>query len=71
MNGHHAVTRRDFFGKAAKHWWVGAVGSVAVLKYQAKEAKEDIDKMELRLRELEAYNTANVTKIQFLLSERK
>ena len=59
------MTRRDFFSKAAKHWWVAAAGSVAVLKYQAKVAVNDIEKLENRVStlqnevsELKGYNDA-------------
>jgi hypothetical protein len=46
----------------------GLASTIAVLKYQADEAKGDIKEMELRIRELEAYSSANTAQIQVLLS---
>ena len=65
------MTRRHFIQHAPKAAGAGIVAAIAVLKYQATDAKDDIKDHEARIRNLESYSTSMVTQIQMLLGKQK
>ena len=63
----------EFFGKHFKKIGAGSVGAGAVmlLNYKTDEAKDNLQDHEKRIRELEAYNSSLVAKVQILLAKNK
>ena len=65
------MTRRHFIQHAPKAAGAGIVAAIAVLKYQANDAKDDIKDHEARIRMLESYSSSLVTQVQMLLGKQR